>query len=112
MTAGPLAKWRKSMCSMQLWLYKSASLTLTSSSHSPEESTWYNSRHPMMAFVELGHSKSHADQDQVTPGYVPFLHSNALSAVMRYVKDFCHDQKVLSWAAGGQEATGVTCPCF
>lgn len=96
MTAGPLAKWRKSMCSMQLRLYKSASVTLTSNRRSLEESTWDNSRHPMMAFPRSGRGKSQPHQDQVTSGNVPFLHGNAMSAPVRHVKDFVMTKKCLA----------------
>lgn len=77
------------MWSMYFWLYKSASLTLTSGSGSLKESTWDNTKHPTMAFPRSGHRKSHADQDQVTRGNVLFfLSCKAVSVIMRYVSDY------------------------
>lgn len=91
---------------MELWLYKSASLTLTSSSRSLKESTLDNSRHPGMAcFTGSGRSKSQAHQDKVTPGNVPFSPRQRSVSGHLVSQGLRRDQKVLSWAAGGQDAT-------
>lgn len=47
----------------------------------------------MMASPGSGHRKSQAHQDQVTRGNIPFLHSNAVSVAVRYVKDFVMTKK-------------------
>lgn len=49
-----------------------------------------------MAFPGSGHRKSPAHQDQVAHENVPFLHGNAASAVVRYVKDFVMTKKCLA----------------
>lgn len=70
---------------------------MTSSSRSLKESTWDNSRHPGMAcFPGSGHGKSQSHQDKVTTGNVPFLCGNAVSAVMRYVKDLVVTKEYLA----------------
>lgn len=97
MTAAPLAKWRKSMCSMLLRLYKSASLTLTSSSRSLEESTWDNSHTPGWPSLGQVAVNLRLIETKVTPRNDPFLHGNAVSVVMRHVKDFVMTKKCLAW---------------